>query len=558
MLAANPSQTLTSLPPTPNRYHSDPALQALLARYLSPSARTWAEPVLQRMGELSAGVLDELAALADRHPPVLHPRDRFGNRVDHLEFHPAYRQMQELSYGEGLVSHYYDPEVRRLLGEGLEVAKFAHGYLFAQAEQGLYCPVCMTDGAAYLVERYGTEEQKARLLPRLTARRLEELWEGAMFLTEKAGGSDVGATETEARPEGSGIYRLYGEKWFCSNAGAELAMVLARPQGAPAGTRGLALFALRRHDDQGRLNGLRLERLKDKLGTRSMPTGEILLEGARAELLGDPRRGFVQMTDMLNLSRLYNAAAAVALVRRVTWEALRWSRHRRAFGQVLESYPGVRQALAALLAELEGALHLLFLAASRRGRLLAGRASSSDQRLLRLLTPLLKYSTARLAVWAASEATEILGGNGYIEDWPLARFYRDAQVLPIWEGTTNILVLDALRAVVKEQAHEACFELLEKVAVEPRLKAAAAELEAALPGVLAELSGPGPVRARAWCDRAVQVLQAALLASGAGDERSRAVAEHYFLRHFAGDGSSLDPAPARHAVESYTSLVGEQ
>src|SRR5262249_27640582 len=160
------------------------------------------------------------------------------------------------------VSHYYNPAVRQRLGPYCEVIKFVHGYLFGQAEQGLFCPICLTDGTAYLIEQFGSPSQKRDYLPRLTTNNLDDLWEGAMFLTEKAGGSDVGASETVARPLPDGLYALFGEKWFCSNAGAELAMVLARPEGAPEGTRGLGLFLLPRHNKDGRLNNLHLERLK--------------------------------------------------------------------------------------------------------------------------------------------------------------------------------------------------------------------------------------------------------------------------------------------------------
>lgn len=548
------SQIVSCLPASPNRYRSDAALEAILRRSLDTEAREWLDPHLDLMGEDSARRLDDLAAQADRFPPVLHARDRYGNRVDRIEFHPAYDELRRASYGRGIVGHYYHAGPRRALGAGREVAKFAQGYLFAQAEQGLYCPICLTDGTAFLIERYGSEEQKARFLPRLTATKLEDLWEGAMFLTERAGGSDVGATETVARRAGDGTWRLSGEKWFCSNARAEVAMVLARPEGAGPGTRGLGLFAMRLHREDGTPNGLRMDRLKDKLGTRSMPTAEIVLEDALAEPVGDLDRGFIQMADMLNLSRLYNAVAALAVSRRALGDALSWCRTRHAFGRAVVGFPAVRETLAGRAVELEAAMHLVFGALARRGKVLVGEAGRQDAALLRMLTPLAKYSTARLAVSSTTEAMELLGGNGYVEDWSLPRLTRDALVLPLWEGSANILVLDAFRAMRRNHGESAFFAAVDGCA---ELAEPVDELRRSLPGIAAEVAerGGSPHAGR-WCDRAVQVLQAAWLAEAADDERSRAVAEAYRLRHFAPERHGLIPPHATFLQETFDSIVG--
>jgi alkylation response protein AidB-like acyl-CoA dehydrogenase len=548
-------QALTHLPPHGNWYRDDLALGHILSRYLSPEAISWAEPILSQMGQQAPEQLQELAELADRHPPVLHPRDKFGNRVDRIEFHPAYERLKEASYGGGIIGKYYHPMVRTTLGAGIEVVKFSHSYLFGQAEQGLYCPICMTDGSAFLIEQFGNDAQKKTFLPRLTSSNLDKLWEGAMFLTEKAGGSDVGANETTARPLADGRYELFGEKWFCSNAGAEVVMVLARlPEGA-AGTRGLGLFVLRRHDDNGNLNKLHLERLKNKLGTRSMPTGEVILNGSVAELLGAPERGFVQMAEMLNLSRLYNATASLAVTRSVLREALRWCRARRTFGNTLTSYPLVRLALAEIACELEAAMHLVFDALARRGRVLCGEAIEEDGHLLRVVTPLAKYSTARLAVRSASEAVELLGGNGYIEDWPIARFYRDAQVLPVWEGTTNILTLDTLRALKKPNCAEAFFSFLDRSAQDERIKHALIELKNTVELVSNPPSPAHEALARSWCDRAVQIVQACLLSTASDDKRSAAVTDYYLLRHFSASRSPIEQPALLHAVEHFDAML---
>lgn len=552
----SPSQIVAGLPPAANRYRADHALQAILKRHASVESLEWADPLFDLTGQDAADRLDELSALANRYPPVLHARDRYGNRVDRIEFHPAYDELRRASYGRGIVGHYLDPEVRRVLGPDREVIKFAQGYLFSQAEQGLYCPICLTDGTAFLVERYGSADQRGRWLPRLGATDLDDLWEGAMFLTERAGGSDVGATDTVARQDADGAWRLFGEKWFCSNARAELAMVLARPEGAADGTRGLGLFAMRRHLEDGSLNGHRLDRLKDKLGTRSMPTGEMVLEGAVAEPVGDLSRGFVQMADMLNTSRLYNSVAALAVSRRALWDALAWCRERHAFGRALETFPAVRETLVERLVELEAGMHLVFSALARRGRVLVGQGSPEDAALLRMLTPLAKYSTARLAVRTVCEAMELLGGNGYVEDWSLPRLTRDALVLPLWEGAANILVLDTFRAIRKEQAEASFFAALSRSA-EPRVAEALARLEESLPRVAAEVARDGgSPHAGRWCDLAVEAWCAAELVNAALDPRSSAVAESHLLRHFHPDRHGLFAPHLVHAQEKFAVVTG--
>lgn len=535
-----------------NRFQSDLTLSGLLSTYLSREARRWALPRLDRMGQASAQELNEWSALADRNPPRLVPRDRHGNKIDSVEFHPAYQNLRRFAYGQGLVGDYYDPEVRRQLGSAVEVVKFAQGYLFAQAEQGLYCPVCMTDGCAYLIEKYGTTPQKQRYLPRLTAKDPDQLWEGAMFLTEKAGGSDVGAAQSRAERDDHGAYRLYGEKWFCSNADAELAMVLARPVGAPAGTAGLGLFAMDRHRDDGTLNQLHLERLKDKLGTRSMPTGEYLLQGALAEPVGELSRGFVQMTDMLNLSRLYNATASAAIMRRVTDECKSYASARQTFGRNLLSYPMVVQTLVDMTVDLQGALHMLFYLYHCRGLAQLGSASQEELQHLRILTPLAKLTTGRQAVRSASEAIELHGGNGYIEDWPLARFLRDAQVLPIWEGTTNILALDTLRAIKKEGCDAALVDFSQRHCDHPEVLKVCHQLRQDLSRLLKD---PGQPAAWRWCWQAVRCFQASLLTKSALDERGQRLTEQFILRHFAPDRGDVWPSQYDHTAAHYEIML---
>ncbi len=440
----------------PNFFTQDPVLQSLLARLLPEETRAWVWPKLRRMGAEVPAVVEERAALCDKQTPVLKNFDRYGHRVDEVVYPQAYREMEAVSYGSGMLTVKYDREVRQVHRGAEQVAGMALSFLFAQAECGQSCPVCMTDGIARVLELFGSKEQQERHVPRLSARDPDQLARGAMFLTEKQGGSDVGANATRAVPQEDGSWKLYGEKWFCSNVDGELALVLARPDGAPAGTKGLGLFLMAHRRADGTLNGQRIDRLKDKLGVRSMPTGEVVLDGADAELVGDLHRGFKQMAEMLNTSRLWNALCSASGMRRVVHEATEYLRSRRAFGKTALELPLVRETLADLNAEEIGAKALVFKLVQLVSE--GDRGDPTAKKMVRVVTPLAKYYTAKVAVWAASEGVELLGGNGYIEDSPMPRLLRDMQVLPVWEGTTNILILDALRAIVKTGAHLTLFE----------------------------------------------------------------------------------------------------
>jgi alkylation response protein AidB-like acyl-CoA dehydrogenase len=417
-----------------------------------------ARPRLARMGEQALGPVDAWAATLDRHPPELVVRDRYGERIDEIRLHPDYRRSESVAYGEGCVAASYDPTFVREHGGARHSLGLLLGFLYAQGESGIYCPLCMTDGTARLLEKFDQGGKlKARFIPRLAATDMAQLFTGAMFLTERQGGSDVGLNTTRAVPDGDG-FRLYGEKYFCSNANADLIMVLARPDGAPAGTKGLGLYVMPRITDDGERNRYRYERLKDKFGTRSMATAEITLDGAFAWQLGEPGQGFKQMAEMLNLSRLYNAVASAALVTRSAREARTWCESRVSFGKPIAQHAMVADQLQALEAERLGAIAMVFAAAQLLDRSDAGTASDEEKALLRVLLPLTKMHTAKQAVRCTSEAMELIGGAGYMEDWPMPRLLRDAQVLPIWEGCSNILALDALRA--SAQGCEAALDAL--------------------------------------------------------------------------------------------------
>lgn len=444
-----------------NFFLADEAFRGILNLYMEPALRDHLWPHLARLGELAGAVLDDLARSADRHPPILHPRDRFGHDEDWIEYHPAYREMERIAFGEfGLHAMMHRGGVLGWPHPMPPIAKYAFQYLFVQAEFGLMCPVSLTDTSIYVLSRYGSDELKQKLLPRMLSQDVERMWKGTQFMTEKAGGSDVGAIETVARNE-SGQWRLYGDKWFCSHADADVALLLARPEGAPPGTRGLGLFAMPRRMENGTRNCYRIVRLKDKLGTKSMASGETKLEGAFAWGVGDIKNGLKQILDQVNLSRLSHGVRAAGMMRRCLNESLCVARSRIAFGHRIIEMPLVRRQLMKIMVPTEQALSMYAYVANVMEH--AEHGDQAARTLLRLLTPVYKFRACRDNIAVATGAMEMRGGNGYIEDWVNARLVRDAQVGLLWEGTSNINALDAItRAVAKSRAHEALSESLRR------------------------------------------------------------------------------------------------
>ncbi|WP_163849167.1 acyl-CoA dehydrogenase family protein [Pseudooceanicola aestuarii] len=437
-----------------NAFRADPALRALLKLYLDPETLAALLPRLEEMGARLGGELEELALTADRNPPVLHIRNRIGAPQERIEKHPAYQRLEEIAYGEfGLaaMSHrrgvFGQPEALPPL------AKYALVYLFVQAEFGLCCPLSMTDSLTRTLVKFGDPDLVAEYFDQLTSQNMDLAFQGAMFMTEQPAGSDVGAIETTARQDADGTWRLYGDKWFCSNPDADLAMVLARPEGADQGTGALSLFLLPRHLPEGSRNAYRILRLKDKLGTRSMASGEIMLEGAQAHLVGDPGQGFKQMTDMINMSRLANGVRSAGMMRRAVAEALFIARNRNAFGRRLAELPLMRRQLEKMLVTAEQGRSMVFHTARVLQRADGGDAEAA--RVLRILTPLIKFRTCRDARKVAGDAMEVRGGCGYIEEFSDARILRDSHLGSIWEGTSNIVALDVARATRREGALDA-------------------------------------------------------------------------------------------------------
>jgi len=425
-----------------NQYTSDRALRELLVHALPADVLHEIEATLSAMGELAGGELYRMQ-LADRgNEPVLTQWDAWGNRIDRIEVSPLWRVAERIAAEQGLVATAYE----RKHGAYSRLHQFALAYLFMPSTDLYGCPLAMTDGAARVLLNSGNEKLIQRAVPRLTSRNPREFWTSGQWMTEATGGSDVGLSETVACRDGD-QWLLTGRKWFTSATTSQMALTLARPEGNPAGGRGLALFYVETRNSADMPNRMCVNRLKDKLGTRKVPTAELELDGTPAELVMGTGDGIRNIAPLLNITRTWNSVCAAAFMRRGLALARDYARRRIAFGAPLASKPLHVDTLAGIEAEFQGALQLAFFVVELLGRSEAGRASGEQAGLLRLLVPIAKLITGKQAVAVLSEVIEAFGGAGYVEDTGLPLLLRDAQVLPIWEGTTNVLSLDLLGAL---------------------------------------------------------------------------------------------------------------
>ncbi len=427
-----------------NTYEGDSILRTYLENRLPAEVFREIEPSLREMGALSGGPLHELLREDEASVPVLTSWDPWGRRIDRIDLTRLWKETLRISAEAGLVALPYE----RRQGPFSRLHQFALVHLFEPSSGVTSCSLAMTDGAAKTLFLSGNADLAARALPRLTARDPALAWTSGQWMTERIGGSDVGGSETVARLEGD-TWRLYGTKWFTSATTSEMALTLARPEGNPPGGRGLALFYLETRDESGEPNGLVIHRLKDKLGTRMLPTAELDLVGARAVPVMGLTNGVKNITMMLNTTRTWNAVAAVSGMRRALDLARDYAAKRAAFGAPLAEKPLHVETLADIEALYAGAFLLTFRVVELLGREENGALSEGEDGVLRLLTPIAKLTTGKQAILIASEALEAFGGAGYVEDTGLPRLLRDAQVLPLWEGTTNVLALDLLRAISK-------------------------------------------------------------------------------------------------------------
>ncbi|WP_129644929.1 acyl-CoA dehydrogenase family protein [Peristeroidobacter agariperforans] len=431
---------IQSPPQLGNQYGDDPFLRAYLQRRLPAEMLAQIEPSLTELGELAGGELYRLQLQDRLNEPTLTQWDAWGNRIDRIEVSPLWRRAAEIAATQGLIAIPYE----RRHGRYSRIHQFAAVYLFHPSSDVYTCPLAMTDGAARTLTVSGNQALIDRAVTRLTHRDPSEAWTSGQWMTEATGGSDVGASLTQAVRDESGQWRLYGKKWFTSAITSQMALTLARPEGNGPGGSGLAMFYVETHNDDGALNGIRVERLKDKLGTRKVPTAELTLDGARAVLVGDTRHGTRNIEPMLTVTRAWNSVTSVSFMRRALALARAYARQRRAFGAKLEELPLHVDTLAGLEAETRGAFLLAFELVELMGRQEAGEIDDAQKALLRVITPIAKLLTAKQAVHVVSECIEAFGGAGYVEDTGLPLLLRDTQVLPIWEGTTNVLALDTV------------------------------------------------------------------------------------------------------------------
>jgi alkylation response protein AidB-like acyl-CoA dehydrogenase len=433
-------------PPTlGNQYEDDRMLRSYLLRVCPPDVLHEIEPSLNEMGRLAGNELYQMQ-LDDRlNEPALTQWDAWGNRIDRVGVTPLWLKAERIAAEHGVVATAYEQKH----GSLSRVHQCALAYLFTPSTDIYSCPLAMTDGAARTLISSGNQLLIDRAVPHLITREPSKFWTAGQWMTELTGGSDVGLSETVARKDEtqSDKFYLFGRKWFTSAVSAQIALTLARPEGNPPGGRGLALFYVETRDEHGRLQNIEINRLKDKLGTRKVPTAELTLNGTPARLVYGTTDGVRNITPLLNITRLWNGISSVALMHRGLALAFDYAKKRFAFGAPLSEKPLHMDMLLGLQVETEAAFHLAFFVAELTGKSEAGEISEDDVQLLRVLTPIMKLTTAKQAVMVASEVLESFGGAGYIEDTGLPVLLRDSQVLPIWEGTTNVLALDTFRAL---------------------------------------------------------------------------------------------------------------
>jgi putative acyl-CoA dehydrogenase len=418
----------------------------ILAEAVEREGGGWIAERANRMGELVGSErIQALAAQANRYAPELRTHDRFGSRIDAVEYHPAYHELMALAFGAGLHSLAWTE--RR---QGAWVARAALNYLWNQAENGTACPVTMTFAAVQVLKNDASlvAEWEPKLLacdydPRPLPLARKRAVTMGMAMTERQGGSDLRTNSTEAASLGRGQYELNGHKWFCSAPMSDAFFTLARAEA------GLSCFFVPRSLPDGVRNPFFVQRLKDKCGNRSNASSEIEYRGTHARIIGEEGRGIATLIEMAHLTRFDIVVACAGMMRAALNQALHHAAHRQAFGRRLAEQPLMQNVLADLALETEAAALLAFRLARAFDR------SGHDERerlVVRLMTPIAKYWLSKRLPPLVVEAMECLGGNGYVEEAPLARLYREAPLNGIWEGSGNVTCLDVLRSIQKEPA----------------------------------------------------------------------------------------------------------
>jgi acyl-CoA dehydrogenase len=541
-----------------NQFDSDAMLRTWVKRAVPTETRRTLEPELHEMGELAATTLFDLSRQGRGEEPQLVSFDPWGRRTDDIRVPEAWKKYARVAAEWGLVAIPYE----RKEGPFARIRQAALVHLFGPSSSVYTCPLAMSDGAATTLLTHGNRELVERAVPRLTSRDPALAWTSGQWMTERTGGSDVGQTLTRAVKEASG-WRLYGTKWFTSATTSEMTLTLARPEGNPGGGKGLALYYLELRDAAGAPNGMRVLRLKDKLGTRMLPTAEMELAGAWAVPVHGLSDGVRAIAPMLQITRTWNSLCAVCSMRRGVALARDYARRRTVFGAPLSEKPLHVQTLADLEVEYQAAFLLTFRLVQLLGRVEAGEASEAERQLVRTLQPVTKLLTAKQAVAHASEVLEAFGGAGYVEDTGLPVLLRDAQVLSIWEGTTNVLSLDLLRALTAESGLERIEEEIGRAArdaTDAALAPVRVRLDALVEGALAWFRAASAEQreagARTFALAIGRALQLALAAEHAhwlasrGDRRGVAVARRLGAMSPVPDfDSTLDTEGARSAAE---------
>jgi acyl-CoA dehydrogenase len=443
---------LTNRKVSDNFFISDRILQHYLKKNISVTGREYMQTKWRQTGELAAGKMNEWSLQADKFSPELIKRNQLGETINEIRFHPAYDELLKVAVASEMFRVKWEPALRKQFDEEKHQLGFTSGYLYSMSEAGQYCPLCMTDGVARLIDIFCEQEDKLRLLPHIYTDAANDLYTGAMFLTEKRGGSDVGANIVTAAKIKDKLYHLTGEKWFCSNANAEIIFVLARTDEKTKGTKGLSIFMVEKYLPSGEKNPMDIIRLKDKLGVRSMASAEIMLTDTVGKMVGEEFEGFKVMTEMINLSRLYNSVAALSCARRALIEAYQFLSYRELFGKNALEHALIRTKLTELAALHTANFYLVWRSIKALDNADAG--NEDEKQLFRFINPMTKKWSAETGVYMVRESMELMGGLGYIEDTVMPKLMRDVMVLPIWEGSGNVIVLDMLRSMVKSTGFE--------------------------------------------------------------------------------------------------------
>ncbi len=452
------SDFLQKAPKLGNEFLDDRFLRDYLAANLPEDVLQEITPDLERFGRLVATDCIRWAREAETNPPKLTQFDAFGRRVDEIKVSQGWLELERVAAEDGLVAIGYE----RKQGEHSRLYQFVKLYLYTASSAIYTCPLAMTDGAARLIELHGDDFLRQNAFKGLTSRDPQAFRTSGQWMTERTGGSDVSRSMTIAIPDGE-HFALHGHKWFTSAITAHMAFTLASTEQPEDGKRApLSLFYLPIRNADGSLNNIEVEALKDKLGTKALPTAQLKLNGTKARMVGQKGRGVPTIATLFNITRIYNTVSAVSYMRRAYALTAAYGRERTAFGKLIGEHVLFKRTLRELeIAYQSNTLLALFLA-RLLGKEECGKATETDSALLRLLTPVAKLYTAKQAIASASEHIEAFGGLGYLEDSGIPSMLRDAQVLSIWEGTTNVLSLDMLRAMAKENGFGAFRDFAEK------------------------------------------------------------------------------------------------